>query len=91
MSAAPLAPALAQAIADELVTLTEMLAVLADDLGSDIEIVRRHIGALQAVDQISQVQLALADVLRAHGRDRDRVATVPLEALAERLRAAVHG
>lgn len=89
MSAAPLGPALADALADELVALTAVLAAFAAELGADIEVVRRHMGALQAVDHISQVQLALADILRAHGSDRDRVAAVPLEALASRLHAAV--
>jgi hypothetical protein len=90
VSAAAIGSALATALADELVALTATLADLAAALGTDIEIVRRHMGVLQTVDHISQVQLALADILRAPGSDRDRIANVPLEDLAGRLAAATH-
>jgi hypothetical protein len=89
VSDAVLGPVLANALADELVALTDTLSALACDLGSNIEIVRRHMTALQAVDQISQVQLAMADILRGSGSDSERVSGVRLEALAERLRAAL--
>lgn len=90
MSERRIGPMLANAMADELVALADALSTLACDLGSNVEIVRRHMTALQAVDQISQVQLAMADILRGHGSDRDRVSEVRLEALADRLRAALH-
>jgi len=84
-SAAGVDPALACALADELVALTSSLAELAYDLGSNDEILRRHMESLQAVDRITQVQLAIADVLRSPGPVAERLRGVTLEALATSL------
>lgn len=83
--------ALACALADELVALTSALAELAYDLGSNDEVLRRHMGSLQAVDRITQVQLAIADVLRSGSPSADRLASVTLESLAASLEAAYAG
>jgi len=78
-------PALACALADELVALTASLAELAYDLGSNDEILRQHIESLQAVDRITQVQLAIADILRSGSSPSERLADVTLESLASSL------
>ena len=56
---------LAHALADELVELTRSLADLAYELGSDPDTLRRHMVSIQAVDRITQSQLAIADILRS--------------------------
>lgn len=82
-------PALAAALADELVALTGQLAELAFDLGSHPDTLRRHMASLQLVDRITQAQLAIADVLRSRAPAAERIAGVTLEALAESLAAGV--
>lgn len=78
-------PALAHALADELVGLTGALADLAFDLAADSDTLRRHMGSLQAIDRITQAQLAIADVLRARGPIESAISAVTLEELAARL------
>lgn len=82
---AAIAPELAHALADELVALTTRLSDLAFELGSDPEVLRRHMEALQAIDFITQVQLTVADVLRGEASPD----AIGLEEVAGRLRAAV--
>lgn len=79
-------PALARALADELVELTRSLADLAYELGSDPDTLRRHMVSIQAVDRITQSQLAIADILRSDAPVAARIDGVTLEMLAERLR-----
>lgn len=84
--APPIADApLAAALADELVMASQLLAELAYDLGSDANTLRRHMTSLQAIDRVTQAQLAIAQVLRAGAGS---LADVPLEDMAERLRLA---
>ncbi|GAM00466.1 MULTISPECIES: hypothetical protein [Sphingomonas] len=79
-------PALARALADELVELTRSLADLAYELGSDPDTLRRHMVSIQAVDRITQSQLAIADILRSDAPVAARIDGVTLETLADRLR-----
>ncbi len=81
----------ASVIADELVGLTAALSDLAYDLSGDPETVRRHMGSLQAIDLITQIHLALADLLRASGPFAERVNRVTVEAIADRMRAKLAG
>jgi hypothetical protein len=76
----------ATAIADELVGLSSALSDLAYELGGDAATVRKHMSSLQAIDLITQVHLALADVLRSDASIADRLSQVPVEALGQRLR-----
>jgi gamma-glutamyl:cysteine ligase YbdK (ATP-grasp superfamily) len=78
---------LALALADALVALTASLSDLAYDLGCDAETLRRHMASLQAVDRITQEQLAIADVLRSRESMPERLAAVTLEDLADTLRS----
>lgn len=73
--------ALALALADEMAALTNRLSDLAYDLGSAPETLRRHMASLQSVDEITQRQLALAEMLRSEGAIADRLTTITLEAL----------
>ena len=78
-------PALASALADELIAVTGLLSDLAFELGSDPETLRRHITGLQVIDLIAQKQVAIADVLRATTAVEGRLAAIPIEALATSL------
>lgn len=82
---------LAAALADELVRASTMLADLAYDLGSDEVTLRRHLASLQQIDRVTQMQLAIADVLRsqADGDGEAALACVTLEEMGERLRLAL--
>jgi hypothetical protein len=86
---APAIIPLADALADELVLASRMLNDLAYDLGSDEATLRRHMASLQKVDHITQIQLAVADLLRNRDETDTRLAGVTLEGMAERLRAAM--
>lgn len=77
--------ALAHALADELLAATRLLSDLAYDLGSDPDVLRRHMESLQTVDLVTQIQLAIADVLRSTDPVAVRLSAVPLEALSARL------
>lgn len=81
------APPLAEALADELVALTSVLSDLAYDLGSNAETLRRHMTSLQAIDRITQTQLAIADILRSTETPAERISAVTLESLAASLEA----
>ena len=82
-------PALAHALADELVGLTGLLADLAFDLAGNPETLRHHMHSLQAVDRITQAQLAVADLLRSAAPMEQRLAAVTLEELGASVRDAV--
>ncbi|MGO1303444.1 MAG: hypothetical protein ACTMKV_01530 [Sphingomonas parapaucimobilis] len=86
MTQGAMEPALARALADELVELTRSLADLAYELGSDPDTLRRHMVSIQAVDRITQSQLAIADILRSDAPVAARIDGVTLETLADRLR-----
>lgn len=81
---------LAHALAAELVLASGMLADLAYDLGSDGDTLRRHMASLQRIDHVTQMQLAIADLLRGVGADGD-IGQVTLQDMADRLRASVAG
>jgi hypothetical protein len=82
---------LAAALADELVRASTMLADLAYDLGSDEVTLRRHLSSLQQIDRVTQMQLAIADLLRGHaeGEGDEALAAVTLEDMGQRLRLAL--
>ncbi len=81
--------ALAQALAAELVQASNMLADLAYDLGSDQDTLRRHMASLQRIDHVTQMQLAIADLLRVPDDMAANVAHVTLEDMAVRLKGAL--
>ncbi|MCT8002937.1 hypothetical protein NZL82_13730 [Sphingomonas sanguinis] len=80
---------LAHALAEELVELTRSLADLAYELASDADTLRRHMVGIQSVDRITQVQLAIADILRSDAPLSDRIDGVTLETLADSLRTRI--
>ena len=73
---------LAVALADELVALTVQLSDLAYDLGQYPDTLRRHMTSIQAIDRITQAQLAIADVLRSDEAIDDRLAQITLAGLS---------
>jgi len=73
------------AIADEMSDLADRLCKLACGLARDTELAMRHMDDLQSIDLMTQLQRALADLLRQDDLPADRVARVPVEALAMRL------
>lgn len=75
----------AEAVAAELVGLTRSLSDLAFDLGNDPVTVRKHMASLQAIDLITQIHLALSDLLASPAPLSERLNAVPVEALADRL------
>ncbi len=83
--------ALGQALADELVLASQMLADLAYDLGSDPATLRRHLTSIQEIDRVTQMQLAIAELLRA-GSDTDAgVRAITLEDMRERITLRLGG
>lgn len=90
-SAGALPRPLAHALAAELVLASGMLAELAYDLGSDGETLRRHMSSLQRIDHVTQIQLAIADLLRNADDGSASVDTVTLQDMADRLRASLAG
>ncbi|MCP3735579.1 hypothetical protein M9979_11920 [Sphingomonas sp. RP10(2022)] len=84
-----LEPALAHALADELVGITGLLADLAFDLAGNPDTLRHHMHSLQEIDRITQAQLAVADLLRSAAPVEQRLAAVTLENLGASLRVAV--
>lgn len=85
---APLAPLerrLACALADTLVHQTQLLSDLAYDLAANPVTLRAHMESLQAIDRMTQVQLAIADVLRSDVPIDARVKAITLESLSEDL------
>ncbi|WP_139198066.1 hypothetical protein [Sphingomonas gellani] len=89
-----MSPAFAKAVAGELVRLNGSLDRLLVALAGDPEVLRRHMTDLQAIDDMSQVQCALADLLLSDEPMGAGIDAVPLEAMAARLRdgiQATHG
>ncbi|PCG10536.1 hypothetical protein [Sphingomonas ginsenosidimutans] len=82
---------LVQALAEELVRASNILGDLAYDLGSDGDTLRRHMASLQAIDHVTQMQLAIADLLRAPDEITANAGRVTLEDMAVRLRGALDG
>ena len=80
---------LAEAMGEELLLASRMLADLAYELGSDATTLRKHMTGLQKIDHITQIQLAIVDLLRNRGADGDPLAGVTLAEMADRLRAAM--
>ena len=72
-------------LAEELVNITRLLGNLAYDLGSDPETLRRHMKSLQKIDHITQMQLAIAQMLRSREPASERIAAVTLQDMATRL------
>lgn len=87
--AAGVEPALARALADELVGLTALLSDLAFDLASNDATLRQHMHSLQSIDHITQAQLAVADILRSNLDPDARVDAVVLESLAANIRTSL--
>ena len=79
---------LGKALADELGIASRLLGELAYDLSSDEATLRRHLTSLQAIDHVTQIMLAVADLLRAEGDSAELLASVTLESTAGRLRQA---
>lgn len=82
-------PALAHALAEELVGLTSLLADLAYDLAGNPDTLRCHMQSLQDIDRITQTQLAIADVLRSSEPVETCLDAVTLDDLAGRLRRSI--
>lgn len=82
-------PALAHALADELVAITGLLADLAYDLAARPETLRHHMHSLQDIDRITQSQLAIADLLRSSQTTERRLEVVTLEALGASIAGAL--
>ncbi|QJU58862.1 hypothetical protein HL653_14765 [Sphingomonas sp. AP4-R1] len=78
-----------EAIAVEMMDLADCLCKLACTLATDMGVVDRHLDALQSIDLMTQIQRALADVLRGSDSVEQKVARIPVEALAARLSDAV--
>ena len=74
------------ALADELVSMSQILSDLAYDLGMNPVTIRAHMASLQTIDRLTQAQLAIADVLRSQEPIASRVQAITLESLATNLR-----
>jgi hypothetical protein len=83
--------ALNRAVADEMSALADRLCKLACVLASDPALVTQHMDELQSIDLMTQIQRALADLLRQDDAPADRIARIPVEALAMRLEARIAG
>lgn len=81
--------ALNRAIADEMSALADRLCKLACVLASDPAVVTQHMDELQSIDLMTQTQRALADLLRQDDAPADRIARIPVEALAMRLETRI--
>jgi len=84
-------PPLANALADELVLASRLLGDLAYNLGEDEATLRRHMTSIQAIDRITQMQLAIADLLRSEHVDAATIDALPLEEMVERITRALAG
>ncbi|SEN79088.1 hypothetical protein SAMN05192583_3569 [Sphingomonas gellani] len=83
--------AYAEALVAELTRASVMLGDLAWELGGDPDTLRRHMDSLQQVDHITQIQLAVADLLRDADDPDAAVSRITLEDMAVRLRDALGG
>ncbi|MBB3692311.1 hypothetical protein [Sphingomonas sp. BK580] len=89
MSAATVARPLALALAEELVFASNLLNELAYDLGSNSETLRRHMASIQRIDYVTQIQLAVAGLLRVDDASDTAIAAVTLQDMVDRLRATL--
>lgn len=80
---------LAEALAEELVLASKVLAELAYDLGTDETTLRRHMTSLQKIDQLTQAQLAIAGVLRRLDDPKAALGDITLESMSARLRRSM--
>ncbi len=76
---------LAMALADELILASQRLGDLAYDLASDEITLRRHLTSLQEVDRVTQMQLAIAELLRAGPDAPAAINAVTLDEMRQRL------
>ncbi len=83
--------ALAQALADELVLASQLLAELAFDLASDEGTLRRHLTSLQQVDRVTQMQLAIAELLRGDMTGGAGLHAVTLDEMRQRIARRMGG
>jgi hypothetical protein len=70
------------AIAREMMGLADRLCSLACNLATDMDVVDRHLDALQSIDLMTQIQRSLADVLRGSDGVEERFGRIPVEELA---------
>ncbi|WP_246616641.1 hypothetical protein [Sphingomonas yunnanensis] len=80
---------LALALAEELVFASNELNELAYDLGSNGETLRRHMASIQRIDYVTQIQLAVATLLRIDGASDTDLGAVTLQDMVDRLRATL--
>ena len=78
----PLIPAIAAEMAD----LADGLCRLACILANDPAVLTPHFDELQSIDLMVQTQRALVDLLRQSGPASTRIAGIPVEALAARIK-----
>ncbi|MEP9400781.1 hypothetical protein [Sphingomonas sp. VNH70] len=91
MIAPPAGTTLAGALADELVLASQLLADLAYDLAGDEATLRRHLTSLQQIDRVTQMQLAIAALLRDGLSDAGAVQAVTLDEMRQRIVARLDG
>ena len=84
MTAGPSDPLL-PAIVDEMADLADRLCRLACVLANDPAVLTTHFDELQSIDLMVQTQRALVDLLRQPGPPSDRIAGIPVEAIAMRI------
>jgi hypothetical protein len=89
MSGGAIARPLALALAEELVFASNELNELAYDLGSNGETLRRHMASIQRIDYVTQIQLAVATLLRVDGASDTDLGVVTLQDMVDRLRATL--
>ena len=89
MSAGAISRPLALALAEELVFASNELNELAYDLGSNGETLRRHMASIQRIDYVTQIQLAVATLLRVDGGSDADLGAVTLQDMVDRLRATL--
>lgn len=89
MSAESVSRPLALALAEELVFASNMLNELAYDLGSNGETLRRHMASIQRIDYVTQIQLAVATLLRVEGASDADLGGVTLQDMVDRLRTTL--
>jgi hypothetical protein len=80
-------PRLAQALGEELLIASRMLADLAYELGSDPNTLRKHMTSLQHIDHITQIQLNIAHLLQ--NQHHNPIQHITLNDMADRVRLAV--
>ena len=79
---------LAIALADELVFASRLLNEFAYELGDDPAVLRKYMVSLQKIDLVTQIQLAVSDVLRNESNIDGAIRAVTLNDMAARLSSA---